>query len=53
MKYRDNMTAEELAALLAECNKLDKIYADAGDCSLSIHDEESLAHFNRFVAGDR
>ena len=29
MKYRDNMTAEEQAALLAECEYLEQCYADA------------------------
>lgn len=29
LTYRDNMTPEEAAALLAECNELDQCYADA------------------------
>jgi hypothetical protein len=29
LKYRDNMTAEEQAALLAECEHLEQCYADA------------------------
>ena len=53
VKYHDNMTKAESDQLLAEIERLEEAYARVGDCSTVIHDEESLDHFNRFVAGDR
>jgi hypothetical protein len=65
--YRDTMTSEETAALLAESDALDAAYAaaaalDAAEAAAqapvdpeeaAAAEEQSLDYFNRFVAGDR
>jgi hypothetical protein len=40
MKYRDNMPADELNALLAECQQLQDCYADAAATEVPPEDEE-------------
>lgn len=66
MIYRDNMTAAEKAQLLAECDALDAMYADAhakylaslagsdapSDEEIDAEYEQSMDHLNK-IAGDR
>lgn len=65
-RYRDNMTPEDTAALLAEVEALDAAYAAAEEMDAAntprtedeweeaaAADEQSLDYFNRYVAGDR
>lgn len=64
--YRENMTAEDRAALLADCDALDLAYASAAEADApqaaidATHPEELDAaveqsgdYFNRYIAGDR
>jgi hypothetical protein len=65
MKYRDNMTPEETAQLLADTAALDAAYADADfEAANSANEsadaeeieaahEQSLDYFNHYIAGDR
>lgn len=66
MIYRDNMTAAETAQLLAECDALDAMYADAhaqylaslagspdpSEEEIEAEYEQSMDHLNK-IAGDR
>ena len=66
MKYRDNMTPEETAKLLAEIEAQDQAYAEvaAHEAAYAPKNAEeadeaaaawegSLDYFNRYIAGDR
>jgi hypothetical protein len=66
MKYRDNMTPEEAAQLLAECEAQDAAYKQAAEVDAAnaakypenaeeadATEEQSLQYFNRYIAGDR
>ena len=48
LTYRDNMTPDEVNALLAECNELDQCYADdaAARAAAELLDDEEYEVFD-------
>jgi hypothetical protein len=63
MKYRDDMTPEELTAFTAELVALDEAYERNPEpptpttedewLEYEAQEEQSLDYFNRYIAGDR